>query len=425
MTEYTLASRTVGLDVGDRETHYCILDMGGDSLDEGRFRSTRKGLAERFQKMDQARVVLEVGGMSPWMSRDLESFGHEVIIANSYQVGRIYKGQDKTDRKDAETLARLGRSDPKLLRPLKHRQESAMLDRGLLHARHILVRSRVRLINHVRGVVKTVGARVPSSASPQFAKKAGPALPEALRPSLDPLLETIQRLSDQIKEFDQKIEDVAAQKYPETELLNAVHGVGTLTALAFVLCIDDPHRFKKSRDVGSYLGLRPAQHQSGSANPQLRITRCGDKELRCLLVQCANYILGPFGRDSDLRRFGLKLIERGGRFARKRAVVAVARKLAVLLHSLWVTAQEYDPLYQSNRSTWPCSVWWTPEMRGYSPSRSPHGTEDTKNTKTVYRRVQGGDCEADPRKRPLGRGDLQGSRSVADGGSSLVETSRG
>ena len=348
MAEYSVTNQTVGLDVGDRETHYCVLDDAGEILEEGRFRSTRQGLAGRFAKMDTSRVILEVGGLSAWMSRDLESFGHETIVANSYQVGRIYKGQDKTDRKDAETLARLGRADPKLLKPLRHRRQRAMLDRGLLNARDILVRSRVQLINHVRGVVKTIGARIPSSGAAQFAKKAGPALPEEMRSTLEPIVETIQLLTDQIRTFDRKIEAVSKQRYPETELLQAVHGVGPLTAFAFVLSIDDPHRFAKSRDVGSYLGLRPGKHQSGDNDPQLRITRTGDPQLRRLLVQCANYIVGPFGQDSDLRRFGLRLIERGGRFARKRAVTAVARKLAVLLHRLWVTGEVYDSLYLAN-----------------------------------------------------------------------------
>lgn len=350
MNEYSVTDRTVGLDVGDLETYYCVLDEAGEILEEGRFRSTRKGLAGRFAKMETARVVLEVGTLSPWMSRDLEAFGHEVVVANSYQVGRIYKGQDKTDRKDAETLARLGRADPKLLRPLKHRRESTMLDRGLLNARQILVRSRVQLINHVRGVVKTVGVRVPSSGAAQFAKKADAALPETMRPALEPILQTIQLLTEQISSFERKIKVVAEERYPETQLLSAVHGVGPLTSFAFILSIDDPSRFAKSRDVGSYLGLRPGKHPSGGADPELRITGAGDPQLRCLLVQCANYILGPFGQDSDLRRFGFRLMERGGRFARKRATVAVARKLAVLLHRLWVTAEVYDPDYLAKKN---------------------------------------------------------------------------
>lgn len=349
MDERSATDRTVGLDVGDRETHFCILDEAGEILEEGRFRSTRAGLEGRFRNLPRARIVLEVGALSPWMSRDLEAFGHEVLVANSYQMGRIYKGQDKTDRHDAQTLARLGRSDPKLLRPLRHRGSTAMVDRGLLHAREVLVRSRVQLINHVRGSVKTVGARVASSGSAQFAKNARPQIPDALRDALSPLLDTIQMLSDQIRVLDRQIEAVAQQRYPEVEHLRTVHGVGPLTAFAFVLSIDDPARFVKSRTVGSYVGLRPKKHQSGDCDPQLRISRAGDPQLRRLLVQCAHYILGPFGEDSDLRRFGMRLVGRGGRFARRRAIVAVARKLAVLLHRLWITGEEYEPLRLMNR----------------------------------------------------------------------------
>lgn len=349
MAEHSATNRTVGLDVGDRETHFCILDEAGEILEEGRFRSTRKGLEGRFRTMPRARVVLEVGALSPWMSRDLEAFGHEVLVANSYQMGRIYKGQDKTDRHDAQTLARLGRSDPKLLRPLQHRRSTAMVDRGLLHAREILVRSRVQLINHVRGSVKTVGARVTNSGTAQFAKNARPQIPAVLQDALAPILDTIQMLTDQIRAFDRQIEAVAEQRYPEVGHLRTVHGVGPLTAFAFVLSIDDPTRFAKSRTVGSYVGLRPKKHQSGDADPELRISRAGDPQLRRLLVQCAHHILGPFGEDSDLRRFGMRLIDRGGRFARKRAIIAVARKLSVLLHRLWVTGEEYEPLRLENR----------------------------------------------------------------------------
>jgi len=349
MAELSAMDRTVGLDVGDRETHFCVLDEAGEVLEEGRFRSTRTGLEGRFRTLPRARVVLEVGALSPWMSRDLEAFGHEVLVANSYQMGRIYKGQDKSDRHDAQTLARLGRSDPKLLRPLQHRRSTAMVDRGLLHAREVLVRSRVQLINHVRGSVKTIGVRLTSSGTAQFAKNIRPQIPAVLADALLPIVDTIQLLSDQIRAFDRQIEAVAGERYPEVEHLRSVHGVGPLTAFAFVLSIDDPARFAKSRTVGSYVGLRPRKRQSGDADPQLRISRAGDPQLRRLLVQCAHHILGPFGEDSDLRRFGLKLVERGGRFARKRAIVAVARKLAVLLHRLWITGEEYEPLRLANR----------------------------------------------------------------------------
>lgn len=338
-------NRTIGLDVGDRTTQVCVLDGAGEVVEEGRLASTRPAFEARFCGAPRARVVLEVGAQSAWMSRDLEAWGHEVLVANSYRMGQIYKGQDKSDRNDAETLARLGRSDPKLLRPIRHRGAQVMADRSLLRSRDVLVRSRAGLVNHARGVVKTVGARLPACGTGQFAKRVREAVPEELRAALDPILDTIQELTDRIRVYDRQVERVARERYPETALFEPVHGVGPVTRLAFVLSIEDPGRFDQSRAVGSYLGLRPRRHQSGNDDPELSITRTGDPHLRRLLIQCAHHILGPFGKDSDLRRFGLRLVERGGKAAKKRAVVAVARKLAVLLHRLWVTGEAYEPLH--------------------------------------------------------------------------------
>lgn len=345
MDEDTTVSRfTVGLDVGDRKSQVCVLDDQGAMVHEGVCTTTRTALLATLGAWPGCRVVLEVGGHSPWISRELEAAGYEAIVANSYEVGKIYKGQDKSDRRDAELLARLGRSDPKLLKPLRHRGAQAMTDRALLRSRDVLVRSRTQLINHARGVVKTVGERLPRCGSDQFAKHARAAMPESLRPALDPLLDTIAELTQRIRAFDRQIERVCRERYPETRLFEPIRGVGPLTSLAFVLSIEDPSRFEDSRDVGSYVGLRPRRHPSGDNDPQLPITRAGDPQLRRLLVQCAHYILGPFGEDCELRRFGERLMARGGRAARKRATVAVARKIAVLMHHLWVTGARYEPL---------------------------------------------------------------------------------
>ena len=166
---------------------------------------------------------------------------------------------------------------------------------------------------------------------------------------MDPLLEEIGSLTARIRAFDKVIEELCAEKYPETEIVRQVTGVGPLTALAFVLAIEDPSRFARSRTVGAYFGLVPKQRDSGDQEPQLRIAKTGDEHVRRLLVGSAQYILGPFGPDCDLRRFGLALAARGGKNAKKRAAVAVARKLAVLLHRLWVTGAEYEPLRQADR----------------------------------------------------------------------------
>jgi len=175
-------------------------------------------------------------------------------------------------------------------------------------------------------------------------------MPAEVRPSVAPLLEMIDELSEQIRCYDETVEHVAQTRYPHTALLKQVAGVGTLSALAFVVTIEDASRFTRSRDVGCWLGLRPKQQESGERSPQLRITQAGDRYLRRLMVSCAHYIVGPFGPDTDLRRWGLKLCQRGGKNAKKRAVVAVARKLAVLLHRLWITGEVYEPL-RSQRAT--------------------------------------------------------------------------
>jgi transposase len=211
----------------------------------------------------------------------------------------------------------------------------------------MLVQTRTKLINHVRSAVKATGHRLPKCSAASFAGRAINMLDEPMLSALEPLIDTIADISDRIKKLDKHIESLAAERYPETEALQQVSGVGPLTALAYVLTIEDPGRFAKSRMVGSYLGLTPRRDQSGDIDKQLPITKAGNGYLRKLLVGCAHYIIGPFGPECDLKRHGLKIAARGGKNARKRAAVAVARKLSVLLHSLWVNGQEYEPLYCS------------------------------------------------------------------------------
>jgi transposase len=271
----------------------------------------------------------------------------DAIVANPRQVRLIYGSDRKTDRLDAEALARLARLDPKLLKGIEHRGEEAQQDLAVIRAREALVRTRTSLINHVRGAVKTAGARVPRCSAEAFHHRAAEAVPERLRPALQPMLEQIEQLTRQVRAYDRQIETLAAERYPETRLLTAVPGVGALTALAYVLTLEDPSRFRHSRAVGPYLGLCPRRDQSGDRDPQYRITKAGNEMLRRLLVQAAHYQLGPFGPDTDLRRWGMARQGRGGGIARRKAVVGVARRLAVLLHHLWRTAEVYEPLRSS------------------------------------------------------------------------------
>ncbi len=336
--------RTIGLDLGDKYSEAVVLDGGGEEVERFRVRTTQPGLSRRFAGFEPTRVVLEVGTHSPWASRLLAAQGHEVIVANPRRVRLIAENDAKSDGFDAELLARLGRMDPRLLSPVAHRGEAAQRDLVLLRARDGFVRARTQLINQVRGFAKSLGARLPSSSAEAFPRRVRSAAPDDLFPGIGTMLQTIERLTLEIRAMDREVERLCRERYPETAVLRQVKGVGPITALGFVLVVEDPGRFRQSRSVGTYLGLCPRRRDSGEQRPQLRISKAGDPLLRRLLVTAAHYILGPFGPDTDLRRFGLRLAERGGKAAKKRAVVAVARRLAVLLHRLWVTGEAYQPL---------------------------------------------------------------------------------
>ncbi len=341
--------KTGGLDLGDRFSRLAVLDVEGQLVEERRIATQEKALRQRFAGCEPMRIALEVGTHSPWVSRLLKECGHEVVVANSRKLRLIYKNRRKNDRVDAINLARLARVDPQLLWPLEHRGPEAQKDLALVRSRDALVVARTQLINHARGLVKSVGHRLPGCSSEAFARKVRGAIPESLQPGLLPVLEMITSLNDQIKIMERRIEILSRERYPETKLLKQVTGVGPITSLGYVLILENPERFSKSRCVGPYLGLTPGSKESGDSDPQMRITKEGDALLRRLLVGAAQYILGPFGPDTDLRRFGLRIAQRGGKNAKKRAVVAVARKLAILLHHLWRSGEVYEPLYQENR----------------------------------------------------------------------------
>jgi transposase len=338
----------IGIDLGDKRSHYCFLDAHANIVAEDTLATTTTDFDLLFKAIPRSRIAIEVGTHSPWVSSLLEAIGHEVYVANPRKTeGGKRKNRRKNDRLDAETLARQVKSDPKLLYPIRHRGEKARHALVLLRARQAVVNARTKLICGVRGLVKSAGYRLPSCSADSFHKMSRTHVPEVLRDMLEPLFEQIGLLTARIKKYDKEVKRMCKESYPETELLQQPKGVGDVTSLAYVLTIDNPQRFAKSRDVGGYLGLVPKQYDSGDSRPQMRITKTGDRMMRQLLVQSAHYILGPFGEDSDLRRHGLKIAARGGKNAKKRAAVAVARKLAVLLHRLWVTAEEYEPLRNS------------------------------------------------------------------------------
>jgi transposase len=341
----TTTKLVCGLDLGDKKSHVCVCTADGEILERAKIDTTEPGLARYFQNQAPMRIALETGTHSPWVSRLLRRWGHEVLVANPRKVRLIGNSRHKNDRLDALSLADLASVRPRLLYPVEHTTAQAQADRGVLRSRDALVRVRASLILHTRGLVKAQGSRLPSCSAESFAKKVKPLVPAALAPALLPMLSQIAELSATIRGYDKQIQKLIRTRYPQAEKLQQINGVGLITSLAFVLCLGDPKRFSKSRQVGAYFGLVPAQRDSGESTPQMRISKEGNPYARRLLIQCSQYILGPFGEDSDLRRFGQRLAALGGgKSPKKRAIVAVARKLSVLMHRLLVTEQPYQAL---------------------------------------------------------------------------------
>ena len=318
---------------------------GGTVIERFRVRTTSQAFRERFIEFRGSSAAIETGVHSSWTSRALTECGVTTTVANSREIHKIHRSHRKNDRTDAEILARMLRYDPQLLCPVQHRSAQMQADLSVLRARDMLVRSRAKLINAVRGLVKANGNRLPLCGAGAFAGRVIEHVPRELEQAIMPLLEAIAKISDQISGYDDTIETIARKRYPHVAVVRQVAGVGPLTSLGFVLTLGSKERFTHSRDVGPYLGLVPRQYDSGARQSQLPISKAGNGYLRRLLVSSAHYIMGPFGPESRLRSYGLRLAERGGKNAKKRALVAVARKLAVLLHHLWVTGAVYDPNY--------------------------------------------------------------------------------
>ncbi len=336
----------IGIDLGDIQHAVCVTDKDGKILKESPLANRRDSLEELAAEYPNALIAMEVGTHSPWISRLLEDCGAEVLVANPRKLRAIYTNERKCDSLDAKMLAKLARLDPELLHPVQHNSEEAQRDQLAIKLRDTLVRQRVNIMASVRGTLKSLGIRFKSSCSPCFSQYAREALKQhaELSAAVAPGLEVIDSLTAQIRHYDKTIAKRAKENYPITQILQQIGGVGPITSLSFVLHIEDPKRFPDPRQVGAYLGMVPRRDQSGKSDKQLAISKTGNRYLRTLLVQSAQYILGHFGPDCDLRRHGLKLAARGGKAAKKRAVIAVARKLAVLMLTLWQRQSDYEAL---------------------------------------------------------------------------------
>jgi transposase len=337
-------NKVIGLDLGDKQNVAVVFEEDGTEHEAVKIINTKEAIRMYFSKQAGAVVVMEAGTHSGWISRLLTSMGHDVWVGNPRRLRAIWDSPDKSDEHDARVLGLMYRLEPRLLHRIFHRGEQAQCDLALIKSRQMLVESRTKLINHVRCVVKGMGERIKSGSAESFHRRARLEMPACLADALLPVVAQIEQLTMTIKELDKQIGYVAETRYIETKSLAQVGGVGTLTALAFVLTIEDVARFKHSREVGPYLGLTPRRDQSGQTDKQLPITKQGNSYMRTLLVGCAHYILGPFGKDCDLRRHGQRIAASGGKNAKRRAVVAVARKLAVLLHRLWADQSVYEPV---------------------------------------------------------------------------------
>jgi transposase len=337
----------IGIDLSDRTGRFYAIDEEGKKIEEGTIALRTPELEKWAGAIPPTLMAIEAGTHSPWISRLLTRCGHEVIVANPVKVSLITKNVQKTDPVDAEYLARLARFDRGLLFPIQHRGEQAQIDLQVIRTRDVAVKMRTTAISHVRGAVKSFGGRLSKCSTEAFVNTTRKEVPEALKMALDPMFDQIDQLTKTINGYERQVLKLVEQRYPEVEMVAQIKGVGALTGLAYVLVLEDARRFASSRSVGPFLGLTSKKDQSGDSDPQRGITKAGNRLLRRLLVQSAHYIQGPNGDDSDLRRHGEKIAARGGKRAKKRATIAVARKLSVLMHRLWSSGEIYEPLRNS------------------------------------------------------------------------------
>ncbi|MDD7986173.1 IS110 family transposase [Lentisphaera marina] len=349
-TTITVPEITIGMDLGNQKHDICVLNSEGKIVEQAKIENNLESLSvyfSNYERPHKIRVALEVGSSSLWISSKLKSMGFNVIVANARKLRMIWDSTNKCDEKDAEKIARVARMDPSLLYGIQHRSMDSQQMLTVLRAREHFVKMRTQTMNSLRGILKSLGVSdLPKCEANRFSEKMYEYVSDDLLPTLGEMLYECQELTDRIERLDDRIELISEESCPEAQHLRQIPGVGPVTALAFVLTIDDPTRFNKSRDIGAFLGLTPKRDQSGEKDKQLRITKHGDRYLRSLLVICAQHIFSDRSPDSDLKRYGHRIASRGGGAGRKKAKVAIARKLAVLMHRLWVSGDNYEPLHK-------------------------------------------------------------------------------
>jgi transposase len=332
----------VGLDVSQKETAICVIDREGNRLWQGVCRSTPKAIAGvlRRKASKAVKIALETGPLAVWHWHELRNAGFPLICLHARHAKAALSVQlNKTDANDAFGLAQIVRTG--WYREVAVKSLESHKLRLLLTARMRIVSMRTTLYSQIRGLLKTFGIVLTPGKGGTFERLVAQGAPKDSHVKLviDSLLATWRHLSLELRKFDREILKAVAAN-PVCQRLMTVPGIGPVTALAYVTTVDEPGRFGRSKDVGAYLGLTPRRYQSGETDRAGRISKCGDRMTRSLLFEAAGVLLFRNKDSSVLKDWGLRLTRRVGT---SKARVAVARKLAVLLHRLWVQGLEFEP----------------------------------------------------------------------------------
>lgn len=334
-------STIIGVDVSDRESKICVMnrDCGMNSvIIETTCATTKEGFGECFDKFDRSwPVVFETGTHCRWMKQHFESLGFSTVVANPAEVKLIVDSNAKSDKSDARKLARLALAGFDLLKPVKLRDEIYQRMLRYHESRLLLIECRNSMICQVRCYAKSCGFRIPECAAEKFHETDKSLWPTEFEQMIWPTMDAIKTLNQKIAAFNVMIKELAEQPAFKKQVDRAreVHGVGLIGATVLIAAIGgDVDRFEHARDIGPYIGMVPKKSQSGDSDPQLGMTKAGNELVRKVLVECANVVMKSNARDTDLKLKGLRISSRGGKIARKKAKIAVARGIAVQIVAL-------------------------------------------------------------------------------------------
>jgi transposase len=320
-----------GFDVGKKSSHFCIVNEKREIQKEGKVRNRKKDLGLVFGSMQPMRIVLEVSCKSFWLADQLKRLGHQPIVVDPGRTKAIGAARIKHDRLDAKILAELCQAN--LLAVVDQPTQEDRFARMPVTVRAGLVRARVQLMNTVRSIADSEGVEIPGSDPMHFTTAVNSVLrtiPKAMVYALQPMVDSIDSLTESISHCDQALLEVAKND-PTMQLLQTCPGVGPISSAAYAQAIRDPRRFTSGRAVGAYLGLVPSLYASGKTYRRGGITKCGNRQARWLLTMAANSLL-RCNKDSAIKRWGIMLTARIGR---RKAVTAIARKLAAILWAMW------------------------------------------------------------------------------------------